>query len=36
MEAEPDRWYPVDASRSIMEIQRDIRAKVLSLLEDRS
>lgn len=36
MEAEPERWYRVDAGRSIDEVQSDIRAKVLSLLEDRS
>lgn len=34
MEAEPERWYSVDASRSQEDVQGDIRIKVLSLLED--
>lgn len=36
MEAEPERWHRVDAGRSIEEVQADIRAIVMSLLEDGS
>jgi len=36
MEAEPQRWFQVDAERPVEQIQDDIRAKVLSLLEERS
>lgn len=32
MEAEPERWYRVNASRPVEDVQGDIRAKVLSLL----
>lgn len=35
IDAEPQRWYRVDARRSIAEIEHDIRAKILGLLEDR-
>jgi dTMP kinase len=34
MEAEPERWYRVDASRPVKDVQAEIRTKVLSLLED--
>ena len=36
MEAEPERWHRVDAGRSIEEVQADIRAIVMPLLEDGS
>jgi dTMP kinase len=36
MEAEPQRWFKVDAERPVEQIRDDIRAKVLSLLEDRA
>jgi dTMP kinase len=35
MLAEPDRWHRVNASRSVDEVQSDIRREVLSALEDR-
>jgi dTMP kinase len=35
MEAEPQRWFKVDAERSVEQIQAKIQTKVLSLLEDR-
>jgi dTMP kinase len=34
MEEEPQRWHRLDASRSVEHVQDDVRAKVLSLLED--
>jgi thymidylate kinase len=36
MEAEPQRWFKLDAQQPVEQIQDDIRAKVLSLLEDRA
>ena len=36
MEAEPQRWFKLDAQQPVERIQDDIRAKVLSLLEDRA
>lgn len=36
MLAEPDRWHRVNASRSVEEVQDDVRREVLSVLEDRS
>jgi dTMP kinase len=36
MAAEPQRWFKVDAERPVEQIQDDIRAKVLSLLERRA
>jgi dTMP kinase len=32
---EPDRWHRVNASRSVEEVQDDIRREVLSVLEDK-
>jgi len=36
MEAEPQRWFKVDAELSVEQIQDTVRTKVLSLLETRS
>ena len=35
METEPQRWYKIDAEESVEQIQDAIRAKVLSVLEER-
>lgn len=36
IKADPSRWFRVDSARPVDQIQKDIRVKVLSVLEDRA
>jgi dTMP kinase len=36
MKIDPARWHRVNTSRSLEQVQEDVRRKVLSVLEDRS
>jgi dTMP kinase len=36
MKTDPGRWHRVNTSRSLEQVQEDVRRKVLSVLEDRS